>query len=292
MKVSMLYLENILKRLKFPKECSEEVLTNYFKIKDKNDINKILKQYKNEDIDFRKLIKNWQPVLKKYKINSYIGDLLFCLLLCEKLETLYKKHGFSNSLFIETMQDFRYKAIECKLVKHTWGTFVTSWYRSFFKLKLFSLGRLQFEIQAFMTDYDDKNVHLKKGQPCLNIHIPRNGESLDINECKKSIERAKKFFKPYFKEYILFSCDSWFLSSKTLEFVSKDSNIYKFSKLFKMIKPIPVEDQSEEMWRLFDEDTSDLSKLKADTSLRKKYLKYLKQGGKINLQLGYFIYKF
>lgn len=288
----MTYLESILKRLKFSGDCKKEVLSAYKKIKDKNDINKILKQYKDEDIDFRKLIKKWQPVLKKYKINQYLGDLLFCLLLCEKLEMLYKEHGFSNALFIETMQDLRYKAVECKLVKGKWGLFVTPWYRTFFRLKLFSLGRLQFEIYTFMATYNQGNVHLKEGQPCLNVHIPRNGESLDINECKKSIARAKKFFKPYFKNYILFSCDSWFLSNKTLEFVGKDSNIYKFSKFFKMIKEIPVEDQAEEMWRLFDCDTSDLNKVKADTSLRKKYLKYLKRGGKINLQLGYFIYKF
>lgn len=288
----MTYLEDILKRLKFSSDCKTEVLSAYKKIKNKNEINKVLKQYKNEDVNFPKVIKSWQPLLKKYKINQYLGDLLFCLLLCEKLEALYRKKGLSNALFIETMQDLRYKAIECKLVKHKWGLFVTPWYGSFFKLKLFSLGRLQFEVYTFLADYNHKDVHLKAGQPCLNVHIPRNGEPLDINECKKSIARAKKFFKPYFKKYILFSCDSWFLFNKTLEFVGKDSNIYKFSKFFKIIKMIPVKDQSEEMWRLFDDDTSNLDKLKADTSLRKKYLKYLKQGGKIGLGLGYFIYKF
>ncbi|MCQ2794071.1 MAG: acyltransferase domain-containing protein [Bacilli bacterium] len=288
----MSYLVSILKRLKFPKDCQEEVLNAYQKIKNKKDIEKILKQYKNENVDFPKLIASWQPILKKYKINQYLGDLLFCLLLCEKQEVLYKKNHLSNALFIETMTDLKYKAIECKLVKHTWGLFVTPWYGSFFKLRLFSLGRLQFEVYTFLADYDNKNVHLKAGQPCLNVHIARNGEPLDIKECKKSIARAKKFFPPYFKDYILFSCDSWFLFNKTLEFVGKDSNIYRFSKLFKLIKMIPVKDQSEEMWRLFDDDTSDLSKLKAKTSLQKKYLKYLKQGGKIGLGLGYFIYKF
>lgn len=288
----MTYLESILRRLKFSNDCKTEVLFAYKKIKNKNEINKVLKQYKNEDINFTKVMESWQPLLKKYKINQYLGDLLFCLLLCEKQEELYRKRGLSNALFIETMQDLRYKAIECKLVKHKWGLFVTPWYGSFFKLRLFSLGRLQFEVYTFLVNYDSKNVHLKAGQPCLNVHIPRNGEPLDISECKKSISRAKKLFRPYFKNYILFSCDSWLLFNKTLEFASKDSNIYKFSKFFKIIKTIPVKNQSEEMWRLFDDDTSNLTKLKADTSLRRKYLKYLKQGGKIGLGLGYFIYKF
>ena len=108
---------------------------------------------------------------------------------------------------------------------------------------------------------------------CLQIFFQK---FIFLKEVNKSIARAKKFFKPYFKNYILFSCDSWFLFDKTLEFVGKDSNIYKFSKFFKMIEEIAVKEQSEEMWRLFDCDTSNLSKVKANTSLQKRYLKYLK----------------
>ncbi|MCQ2795186.1 MAG: acyltransferase domain-containing protein [Bacilli bacterium] len=288
----MNYLNKILSDLSFDREAQKEVIKAYSLIKDKNDIKKILNLYKNENVDFPKLINTWQIVLKKYHVGIEIGDLMFCLLLCEKLEKLYKKHKLPHKLFIETMTDLRYKAIECKLVKKKWGLFVTPWYGSFFKLKLFSLGRLQFEVYTFLVDYHDKNITLKKGQPCLNVHIPRNGERLDIKEVKKSIARAKKFFKPYFKNYILFSCDSWFLYKKTLEFAGKDSNIYRFSQLFHLIDTIEVPHQEEEMWRLFDADTKDLNKLKADTTLRKKYLKYLKSGGKIGLGVGYFIYRF
>lgn len=288
----MSYLNKILSDLKFAKDAQKEVLKAYSLIKDKNDIKKILKLYKDENVDFPKLIDTWRVVLKKYHVGIEIGDLMFCLLLCEKLEKLYKKHNLPHKLFIETMSDLRYKAVECKLVKKKWGTFVTLWYRSFFRLKLFSLGRLQFEIYSYVFDYPDKNPALKKGLPCLNVHIPRNGEPLDINEAKKSIARAKKFFKPYFKDYILFNCDSWLLYKKTLEFVKKDSNIYRFSQLFHLIGTIKVAHQEDEMWRLFDMDTKDLSKVKADTTLRKKYLKYLKAGGKIGLGVGYFIYRF
>lgn len=285
------YLTKILNDLGFETEAQKEILKAYSLIKDKKKIENVLKQYKSENIDFSKLIASWQKVLDFYHIGYEIGDLLFCLLLCQKLEALYKKHNLSHKLFIETMKDLKYKAIECKLVKKKWGLFVTPWYGSFFKLKLFSLGRLQFEVYTFLVDYHGKNVTLKKGEPCLNVHIPRNGEPLDIKEVNKSIARAKKFFKPYFKKYILFSCDSWFLFNKTLEFVGKDSNIYRFSKLFHLIDTIDAK-QEDEMWRLFDDDTSNLNRLKADTSLRKKYLRYLKSNGKIGLGVGYFIYRF
>ncbi|MCQ2792406.1 MAG: acyltransferase domain-containing protein [Bacilli bacterium] len=286
-----MYLNKILKDLGFNNECSKEVIATYKKLTP-SEINSILKLYKDENIDFRKLITTWQKLLKKRHIEYYIGDLMFCLLLCEKLEALYKKHHLPHKLFIETMTDLRYKAVECKLVKKKWGLFVTPWYRTFFRLKLFSLGRLQFEIYTFMMDYHDKHVTLKKGQPCLNVHIPRNGERLDIKEVKKSIARAKKFFKPYFKDYILFSCDSWFMHKKAIEFAGKDSNIYRFAQLFNIIANIEIPHQEEEMWRLFDADTTDLTKLKADTSLRKKYLSYLKKGGKAGFGVGYFIYRF
>ncbi|MCQ2796671.1 MAG: acyltransferase domain-containing protein [Bacilli bacterium] len=288
----MNYLNKILSDLSFDKEAQKEVLKAYSLIKDTRNIKIILNQYKNEKVDFLKLVSAWRVVLKKYYIGNEIGDLMFCLLLCEKLENLYQKHNLSHKLFIETMSDLRYKAVECKLVKKKWGIFVTSWYSDFFKLKTFSFGRLQFQFCTFLVDYQDECVTLKRGQPCLGIHIPRTGEPLDIKEVKKSIARAKRFFKPYFKKYILFSCSSWLLYKKTLEFVGKDSNIYRFSKLFNLIDTIEVSQQEDEMWRLFDSNTKDLNKLKANTSLRKKYLKYLKSGGKIGLGLGYFIYRF
>lgn len=288
----MNYLNKILSDLSFEKETQKDVLKAYSSIIDTKDIKKILNQYQNENVNFTKLMNAWRVVLKKYHIDNEIGDLMFCLLLCEKLEKLYQKHKLSHKLFIETMSDLRYKAMECKLVKKKWGIFVTSWYSDFFKLKTFSFGRLQFQFCTFLVDYQDKYVTLKRGQPCLGIHIPRSGDTLDIKEVKKSIARAKRFFKPYFKKCILFSCSSWLLYKKTLEFVGKDSNIYRFSKLFNLIDTIEVSQQEDEMWRLFDADTKDLNKLKADTSLRKKYLKYLKAGGKIGLGLGYFIYCF
>ena len=283
----MNYLNKIIKELSFNEEAKKEILKAYSLIKDKNDIKRILKQYKNENVDFTKLMYAWRAILTKYHIETKIGDLLFCLLLCEKLEKLYQKHHLSHTLFIETMKDLRYKAVECKLVKKKWGLFVTPWYGSFFKLKLFSFGRLEFEVSTFIVNYRN----LKMGDPCLSVHIPRNNQRLDIKEVHKSISRAKKFFKPYFKDYILFSCNSWLLYKKTLEFAGKNSNIYRFSKLFKIIANYQAPNNVE-MWRLFDDEVTNLNKLKADTSLRRKYLNYLKKGGKTGLGVGYFIYRF
>ena len=57
-------------------------------------------------------------------------------------------------------------------------------------------------------------------------------------ECKKSIEEAKKFFNDYFPEfdYKAFVCDSWLLDNDLKEFLPADSNIIKFGDMFTRIR--------------------------------------------------------
>jgi len=282
------YLKNILIRLSIPKECHQLVLDAYNKM-DKEDIDEGLCQYEDENVEYIAMLNFWHHLEEKNNISRYIGDLLFSLLMCKKAEELYKKKGYSEQLFIETMGDIKNKVIECKLVKKEWGVFVADWFAEFFRLRLFKFGRLQYELAHFGFTYKDDKYDLNPYMKSINVHISRTGERLDEKEIDKSFDLAIKFFRPMFdNKPILFRFESWLYYSKTQEFCKPDSNIRKFTSRFIKFKETNDPDISE-MWRLFDDSIDDLNRLKADTSLRKKYLAHLKSGGKVGLGFGFLI---
>lgn len=299
------YLRNILVRLSIPTECHELVLAAYQKIS-KEDIEYVLCAYEDENVEFCAMLNNWQYINSRYKIRPFLGDLLFSLLMCQKLEELYEKKGYSKEMFIRTATGISYTVIECHLIKKEWGTFVAWWFDDFFRLRRFGFGRLQFELTHFGYTYINHGKVFTPTTRCLFLHIPRTGERLYPKEVDASIKEALAFFRPMFNNKpIIIKCESWVLFSKTIEFLDKDSNLYKFAKRFNIFKQKEFDNISD-MWRLFDDEVYvsdpnqfeaggiikqiiELGKLKADTSLRRRYLEYLKQGGKIGEGVGFFI---
>ena len=76
---------------------------------------------------------------------------------------------------------------------------------------------------------------MDEGVPVLEIHSPACGP-LDIEECKKSIEAAKKFFARYYPEFVYqrFTCHSWLLDSTLDRLLPENSNIRKFKAMFQI----------------------------------------------------------
>jgi len=282
------YLKNILVRLSIPNECHALVINAYNKI-DQTDLDYFLCNYEDENVEYVAMLNNWQFINNKYKISKYLGDLLFSLLMCKKLEEIYERKGLSKELFIHTMKGISYTVIECKLVKKEWGTFVAWWYDDFFRLRRFAFNRIQLELTHFGYTYKDDKYSFNPYMRCLNFHIPRTGEGISPSIIDKSLEEGLKFFRPLFNnEVILIKCETWLFFDKTLEFLTPDSNIYKFASRFKIFKQKQDEGISE-LWRLFDTEINDINTLKADTSLRKKYLEHIKNGGKFGEGVGFFI---
>ena len=71
--------------------------------------------------------------------------------------------AIDDTIFYNTMLDLRYKLEECKLVHNQIGTFVPKWYKGFFEMKIFALGRLQFEINHTWFDckVNGKTINIK-----------------------------------------------------------------------------------------------------------------------------------
>ena len=82
------------------------------------------------------------------------------------------------------------------------------------RMKIFRLGRLQFE--------PDEDRHV------LHVHIP-DGEPQDDAACGDSFARAEELVGT---EYTIFDCESWLLSPKLQKLLKPDSNILKFQKVW------------------------------------------------------------
>ena len=98
----------------------------------------------------------------------------FILLCAKPLRYIYQNKGLGEELFIDTMMDAKYKLMECKAVHNIWGTFVLTWFKGFFTLDRFKLGRLQFNFEEFReNEHYAVDVGLKNGDKVKIVEIQR-----------------------------------------------------------------------------------------------------------------------
>ena len=205
----------------------------------------------------------------------------------------YQKRGLSHSLWFETMLDLKYKLWECQAVKKIWGSFVAYWYDDFFRMKRFSFGRLQGEIQPFRFDsFREGDLILKKGDPVINVHIPRTLTPLSPEECDESFRRAADFFAPQLKGNTAFVCNSWILFPENETILKPDSNVLLFRRRFHVLSTVYRDpDNLKDLWRIFDTETTDFSLLPENGSLRRNYKAHLLKGGRMGSSYGVFFYR-
>lgn len=282
------YLNNFLNKINVPYVSRENILHIFRCISDtvekRAKIDKIISQYHDVDFDYKKTIKDFEDFALPRLRNECEVDALCICLLTYRLEKLYEKYGFSNDLYIETISDIRYKINECELVKKLSGIFCASWYEDIFKLKTFSLGRLQFQLVNNCYDIPGYGKDFKM----ISIHIPKSNEHLDENKVNESIKRAKSFFREKFGIVEpVFVCHSWILFPEINNFIPKDSNIIKFQKRFTIIKT-ELDSNYSELWRIFDREFNGLRSLKEDSSLRRGYKELVRKNMPIGQGIGYF----
>ncbi len=169
----------------------------------------------------------------RYNLSEKDGkrNLLSYLFMCKALKEKYDSKNIPESVFYDTVYDIVRWTNVYSDIKSELYLGELAWLSNHFKMKLFKLGRLQFCMGK--CEYDIPGKGLKKGDDVLEIHIPSGG-ALDIDECRKSICRAKEFFAKYFPEfeYKAFICHSWLLDDTLKELLPKESNIIRFSDMF------------------------------------------------------------
>ena len=154
--------------------------------------------------------------------------------MCEELEKKYKEKGIDEKYLFDNLKDI---SVWMDIHSEMNGELYLgelSWLSKHFMPRLFKIGRLQFCMRPIERDIESKN--LKKGDFVIEIHIPQRGP-LDNDECKASIEEARKFFEKHYPEYDYkcFTCNSWLLGSDAQEILKTNSDIGKFIKMFETI---------------------------------------------------------
>lgn len=195
--------------------------------------------------------KGFYSALEKIKVSDFVTperygegtgcgkrNLLTYLYFAELLEKEYAKKGIDEKILLDTLSDIVYWTNLYSDIKNELYLGELNWLIRHVTMKVFKIGRLQY----FMTParQDIKSAGIKKGDNVIEVHIPA-GESLNIDECKDSLNKAKEFFAKYFAdyEYDYFVCNSWMLDENLKTMLDADSNILKFADLFEVVDQTP-----------------------------------------------------
>ncbi|MBQ9543712.1 MAG: DUF5596 domain-containing protein [Clostridia bacterium] len=243
----------------------------------------------NFKCDYDRLVALAREAGQKVGLRDYTSDLLVLLTLLPRAREYYRAFGIGEDVYFDSFSDLRFKNVECRLIKGFPGTFVFSWEILFFKLVLFSMGRLQFELVPFGSCYSKDGKTLRPRSNVLNTHIPRTGTKLVPAECDAAFSKALEFFRADLSGDPAAICSSWLLFPQNREFLKPGSNLINFMDRFDILS-WHYSPNYDSIWRLFDTDEKNPDRLPADTSFRRAYIDYFKKGGRFGSAKGVFFF--
>lgn len=278
-------------QLDFPKEAIEAFENAYDKIiKDKSLADMLSEAMDDYFIgNGEKHGELLEKISEITEIHIYTVHMTFLLTCAIPLREKYRNVGFSEEIFIDSMHDLTYKLNECKKMYDVWGTFVFRWFRRFFLLERFKLGRLQYERIPFPCN-DYKGI-VKEGDIVYNCHIPSCGP-LTEDSVIASLKQAYAFFKNELKGGLMpVYCNSWMLYPPTAALYSDGSNMKRFYDMFSVVEAVEKPDNPD-FWRIFYKNYSKetLDSIAVDTSLQSAILTYLRAGNNMGSGKAIFIF--
>ena len=221
-------------------------------------------------------------------IHPYTIDMLYLLCLLPDLEEQYGREGIPTRFFHSFVENLKQAACNCQKIHGVWGTDIAWWLIDFFKLKLFSIGRLQFKrrkLRKAMGGYAEGSYY-------IDVHIP-GGAPLTPALCAASYAEAAAFFRGrYGMEHILFGCHSWLLSPELRTILPENSNILAFARDYTILQT-RMDPTSSAVSFIFHVPggPADLETLPEETSLQKALKTHLQGGKTINTAFGILEYQ-
>ncbi len=288
------YARHFMQEIGFEQEAIDALCQDLERIvfceQAKNTLCEAIATYENDiQTDFSVLLKKSAEAGALVGVHEYSAHMLLCVLLSKHLRACYKEQGIDDAIFITSMIDLKWKLWECKMIKGVYGTFAGTWYGLFFKMAMFGMGRLQYEIRRFRRTYEKDGKRLEPDSLVLGVHIPRTLTPFSKENCDESFAMAKTFFADRLGDApMAFVCNSWLLYPENEKILHEKSNIRKFMARFDITERTDVDDY-DEMWSVFDmEYTGNIEDFPEDTFLQKAYKDHLRQGGKHGRGFGVF----
>lgn len=293
------FIQNFMTRCDYPKEAADlftevlSILDNvkaYAKIYDAA-LDKFF--YHQSRIE-SKLLARLTALAKLMGYSPYTMHFVFLLSLTEDLKNQYQLFGISEETYWETMNDLKYKMLECMECKGVPGSVNPSWLDGFFHLDRVAYGRFQYEVGTYNEEkpFTMKNGHvIKNGDILINFHIPSSGVPLTDEVRLESYKKAYKHVRGFFPDgNVIFCCSSWLLFPRHREFLPEKMNILRFMDDFEIVRS--WEDRKfHDSWRIFGRyEKLPPKNLPRDTALRKAYAEWLCAGNKTGGGFGLFMF--
>ncbi len=189
--------------------------------------------------------------------------------------SVYAERQIPDRVYWATFSDIALWACDYEKAAGRPGLTEWRWLSLHAALRLFRLGRLQFEpIRLAETVRTDTRL-FAAGTPALGVHIPADGR-LDPDETAKSYAAAAVFFN---RPEPLFHCASWLLGPDLDGLLPASSRIRQFAGEYRIYRVDETSRQAEE--RIFG-FVSDQPSLYPDrTSLQKAARAHLLRGGRL-----------
>lgn len=195
------------------------------------------------------------------------------------LQMQYQSLGIPESIFRDNLTDITLWTEDYWAKHGTPGFAEWEWVAKTFLLRVFRIGRLQFEPSVLEKDA----LAYPAGTPVLEVHIPA-GEPLDVSAVEESMKKAPVFFKNHFRsQFPLFRCHSWLLSPQLKKLLPERSRILQFQNLFTVCGE-DSERQAEE--RVFGYLSDDPTLYPEETSLQRSLKQALLDGQTVGMGMG------
>lgn len=226
-------------------------------------------------------------------VNRYLLDALMLWCCWEEVKVCYEKQGLPVEIYYKSLEDMKWKMLECYEIHGVYGNFVGHWYDGFFNLTRFGLGRLQFELRPFegKEDCELDEVCIHPGDTVINMHIPSAGP-MKPELLEDAFARAEVFFKEYFPEdYTIFGVESWLIDPDLVR-ILPEGNMKVYAKRFQLIEVQKSDEIFPDGWRVFGAEWKKKPEdLPRNTGLQRAIADYLQQGGRLGNGYGIFVRK-
>ena len=230
---------------------------------------------------------------KAQGVDGELLQLVFLLHASEILKGRYAERGVPEARFWNSVEDFKFKLLECMECRGKPGTFVAGWNDGLLRMQRFTYGRFQYETAPFPgEDFTTACGRVVRwAETVINFHIPSSKVPLSDDIRLASYREAWQAYRDRFADgRVVFLCTSWLLYPAHREFLPASSNILKFIGDFEIVRSGEL-DKFDNAWRVFGAaGDRPPEQWPRDTSLRRAYADWILSGRKAGWGLGLIVF--
>jgi len=227
---------------------------------------------------------------KTEEASVYSLHMVFLCHAFSMLRDVYIEKGISLEMLENTAKDLMYKTRECILRFGDIGTVSVYWFWEFLALYRFAFGRLQFGcLRKFDNGHYEKNGYkIDDGDTVLDCHIPSSGP-LTQEMCFDSYRRVWEFWHHLFPDGVVrIQCGTHLFYPGYKDIMG--ANTRAFVDNFDIIS-VTEKDEFGDAWRFLDTNAiSNPDNLPTRTSLQKRFVEYIRNGGKYGSARGILLF--